>query len=180
MASEFDLIRRFFTRPALGAVLGVGDDAALLRVAPGMELAVSVDMLVAGRHFSPQDPPHAVGHKSLAVNLSDMAAMGARARWATLARGLAGSRRGAAAGFAAGFFALAEGFGVELIGGDTTRGPLNICIQIMGEVPFGAALRRNGAQAGDEVWVTGAWAMRRWRWRICRAGLHWRRRKRRP
>lgn len=155
MPSEFDLIRRYFTRPTPSAILGVGDDAALLRVSAGMELAVSVDMLVEGRHFAPQDGPGTVGHKSLAVNLSDMAAMGATPRWVTLALALPAADEKWLRGFAGGFFSLAGKFGVELIGGDTTRGPLNICVQIMGEVPAGQALRRDGAKAGDEIWVTG-------------------------
>lgn len=156
MPSEFDLIRQYFTRPTPSALLGVGDDAALLQVSPGMELAVSVDMLVEGRHFAPQDGPGTVGHKSLAVNLSDMAAMGAKPRWATLALALPAADEKWLRGFAGGFFGLAGKFGVELVGGDTTRGPLNICIQIMGEVPAGQALRRDGAKVGDEIWVSGA------------------------
>jgi thiamine-monophosphate kinase len=155
MPSEFDLIRRYFTRPTPSAILGVGDDAALLQVSPGMELAVSVDMLVEGRHFAPQDGPGTVGHKSLAVNLSDMAAMGAVPRWVTLALALPAAEEKWLRGFAGGFFGLASKFGVELIGGDTTRGPLNICVQIMGEVPAGQALRRDGARVGDEIWVSG-------------------------
>jgi len=153
--SEFDLIRRYFTRPTPSAILGVGDDAALLQVTPGMELAVSVDMLVEGQHFAPEDGPGTVGHKSLAVNLSDMAAMGAVPRWVTLAIALPAADEKWLRGFAGGFFGLAGKFGVELIGGDTTRGPLNICVQIMGEVPPGQALRRDGAKAGDEIWVSG-------------------------
>lgn len=155
MPSEFDLIRHYFTRPAPGAILGVGDDAALLQISPGMELAVSVDMLVEGRHFSPQDGPGTVGHKSLAVNLSDMAAMGATPRWVTLALALPAADESWLRGFAGGFFGLAGRFGVDLVGGDTTRGPLNICVQIMGEVPAGQALRRDGAKAGDDIWVSG-------------------------
>lgn len=155
MPSEFDLIRQYFTRPTPSAILGVGDDAALLRVSPGMELAVSVDMLVAGQHFGAADGPGTVGHKSLAVNLSDMAAMGATPRWATLALALPSADEKWLRGFAGGFFGLAGKYGVELIGGDTTRGPLNICVQIMGEVPPGQALRRDGARAGDEIWVSG-------------------------
>lgn len=155
MPSEFDLIRRYFTRTTPSAILGVGDDAALLRISPGMELAVSVDMLVAGRHFGEADGPGTVGHKSLAVNLSDMAAMGATPRWATLALALPAADEKWLRGFAGGFFGLAGKFGVDLIGGDTTRGPLNICVQIMGEVPAGQALRRDGAKTGDEIWVSG-------------------------
>jgi thiamine-monophosphate kinase len=155
MPSEFDLIRRFFTRETPSAVLGVGDDAALLAPTPGMQLAVSTDMLVEGQHFAPQDGPGTVGHKSLAVNLSDMAAMGATPRWATLALSLPGADEIWLRGFAGGFFSLAQKFGVELVGGDTTRGPLNICVQIIGEVPPGLALRRDGARGGDEIWVSG-------------------------
>lgn len=154
--SEFDLIRRYFTRPASSAVLGVGDDAALLHVAEGMELAVSTDMLVCGTHFFPDAEPFLLGHKTLAVNLSDLAAMGARPRWATLAVSLPAADEGWLQRFSAGFFALADEYGVELVGGDTTRGPLNLSVTIMGEVPRGVALRRSGARAGDDVWVSGA------------------------
>jgi thiamine-monophosphate kinase len=153
--AEFDLIRRYFTRTAPGAELGVGDDAALVRVAPGMELAVSTDMLVQGTHFFPEADPRELGHKALAVNLSDLAAMGARPRWALLALSLPAEDPAWLQGFSDGFFALAAAHGVDLIGGDTTRGPLSICITIMGETPQGAALQRAGAQPGDDVWVSG-------------------------
>jgi thiamine-monophosphate kinase len=153
--SEFDLIKRHFTRATPGAVLGVGDDAALLRVADGMELAVSTDMLVSGTHFFPDTDPFLLGHKTLAVNLSDMAAMGALPRWATLAVSLPQADESWLQRFSAGFFALADEYGVELIGGDTTRGPLNLSVTIMGEVPKGLALRRSGAQTGDDIWVSG-------------------------
>lgn len=153
--SEFDLIRRHFTRPTPGATLGVGDDAALLRITPGMELAISTDMLVSGTHFLPDADPRLLGHKTLAVNLSDLAAMGAIPRWATLALSLPQADEGWLHAFSQGFFALADAHGVELIGGDTTRGPLNLCITIMGEVPAGAALRRDAAQVGDDIWVSG-------------------------
>ena len=153
--SEFDLIHRFFTRPTSGAVLGVGDDAALVSVGSGMELAVSTDMLVSGTHFFPDADPFLLGHKTLAVNLSDMAAMGAQPRWATLALSLPEVNEAWLQKFSDGFFALAQQHGVELIGGDTTRGPLNLCVTIMGEVPQGAALRRDGAQVGDDIWVSG-------------------------
>lgn len=156
MASEFDLIARYFDRPARTAILGVGDDAALIRPAPGMELAVSADMLVAGRHFFPDADPVLLGHKTLAVNLSDLAAMGATPRWATLSVALPAPDEAWLAGFAQGFFALAECHGVDLIGGDTTRGPLNLSVTIMGEVAAGRALRRDRAQLGDDVWVSGA------------------------
>lgn len=155
MVSEFDLIRRFFTRPSRNAVLGVGDDAALIRPTPGMELAVSTDMLVAGTHFLLDADPHRLGHKALAVNLSDMAAMGAAPRWATLSLSLPEADEEWLKGFSEGFFETAGKYSVDLIGGDTTRGPLNICVQIMGEVSAGMALRRDGAKPGDEVWVSG-------------------------
>lgn len=155
MASEFDLIRRHFTRPAPQALLGVGDDAALLSVTTGMELAVSADMLVAGTHFFTDADPYAVGWKSLAVNISDMAAMGAVPKWATLAIALPQADENWVAAFASGFFACAAQYQVDLIGGDTTRGPLTISVQIMGEVPSGRALKRSEAKAGDEIWVSG-------------------------
>ena len=155
MTSEFDLIKRYFTRPTPSAVLGVGDDAALIQPTPGMELAISTDMLIAGRHFSYIDGPGTVGHKSLAVNLSDMAAMGANPRWVLLSLSIMEPDEKWLRGFSGGFFGLAQKYGVELIGGDTTRGPLTISIQIMGEVPPGQALRRDGAHPGDEIWVSG-------------------------
>jgi thiamine-monophosphate kinase len=155
MSSEFDLIARFFTRPAPNAILGVGDDAALLELFPGMELAVSTDMLVAGTHFFPDTDPRKLGWKTLAVNLSDMAAMGAQPRWATLALALPEADESWLAAFADGFFDCARAFNVELVGGDTTRGPLTIAVQIMGEVPRSMALRRDGAKTGDDIWVSG-------------------------
>jgi len=155
LLSEFELIRKYFERPTPGAVLGVGDDAALLRPAAGMELAVSTDLLLEGRHFRAGADPRKLGHKTLAVNLSDMAAMGARPRWATLALALPAADESWLDGFARGFFALAERHGVELVGGDTTRGPLTLCVAIIGEVPRGQALLRGGAAAGDEIWVSG-------------------------
>jgi len=155
MPSEFDLITRYFTRPTPGAVLGVGDDCALLAPTPGMQLAISSDMLLEGRHFSPQDSPAGIGHKSLAVNLSDLAAMGATPRWATLSIALPGVDEAWLQAFARGFFRMADAHGIELVGGDTTRGALSIAITVIGEVPPGQALERNGARAGDEVWVSG-------------------------
>lgn len=154
MTSEFDIIRRYFTRDS-SAVLGVGDDAALIEVAPGHHLAVSTDMLVSGRHFFPDADPFKLGHKSLAVNLSDMAAMGARPRWAALSLALPEVNELWLQKFSEGFFALAGEFNISLIGGDTTRGPLNICVTIMGECKPGEALRRDGARSGDEIWVSG-------------------------
>jgi thiamine-monophosphate kinase len=153
--NEFELIRQYFTRPAPSAVLGVGDDAAILRPTPGQDLHVSVDMLVEGRHFFADVSPQALGHKTLAVNLSDMAAMGARPRWAFLALALPQTDESWVRDFSRGLFALADQYGVELVGGDTTRGSLTLSITIMGETPQGQALRRDAAQAGDDVWVSG-------------------------
>jgi len=153
--SEFDLIKRYFTRPTPSASLGVGDDAALLQVAEGMQLAVSTDMLVSGTHFYADADPYLLGHKTLAVNLSDLAAMGAAPRWATLSLALPEENEHWLQRFSSGFFDLADEHGVELVGGDTTRGPLNLCVTIMGEVPQGKALRRDGAQPGDDIWVSG-------------------------
>lgn len=152
---EFDLIARHFTRATPGAVLGVGDDCALLAPTPGMQLAVSSDMLLEGRHFSPQDSPTGIGHKSLAVNLSDLAAMGATPRWATLSIALPEANDAWLTAFARGFFRMADLHGIELVGGDTTRGALTISITAIGEVPPGQALRRDGAQPDDDVWVSG-------------------------
>jgi thiamine-monophosphate kinase len=153
--SEFDLIQRYFTRPAPGALLGVGDDAALLQVGAGKVLAVSSDMLVCGTHFFADTDPKRLGHKTLAVNLSDLAAMGATPRWATLALALPCVDEAWLEQFSAGFFELAGQYGVELVGGDTTRGPLNLCVTIFGEVSPHNALRRSGAVAGEEIWVSG-------------------------
>ncbi|KTT25227.1 thiamine-phosphate kinase [Pseudacidovorax intermedius] len=155
---EFDLIRRYFQRPATagGAVaLGVGDDCALLDLAPGMQLAVSSDMLVEGRHFLSTVDAALLGHKALAVNLSDLAACGARPLAFTLALSLPSVDEAWLAGLARGLFALADAHGCQLMGGDTTRGPLNLCITVFGEVPRGGALLRSGARAGDELWVSG-------------------------
>ncbi len=155
MPSEFELIRRYFTHRPRHTVLGVGDDAALVAVRRGSQLVVSADMLVAGRHFLAGADPRELGHKALAVNLSDMAAMGAVPRWATLALALPAADARWLRAFSRGFMMLARRHGVDLIGGDTTRGPLNICVQIMGEVPRGTALRRDGARPGDDIWVSG-------------------------
>jgi len=159
---EFDLIRRYFTRPSPRAVLGVGDDCAILQTAPGMQLAISTDMLVEGRHFFSDVDPHALGHKALAVNLSDLAACGARPLAFTLALALPSADAAWLEPFSAGLWELADAHGCELIGGDTTRGPLNLCITVFGEVPGDAAesartqaLLRSGAQAGDDVYVSG-------------------------
>ncbi|WP_336696302.1 thiamine-phosphate kinase [Delftia acidovorans] len=153
---EFDLIRRFFQRPVRRAALGVGDDCALLAPAPGMQLAVSSDMLVEGRHFFANVDPRLLGHKSLAVNLSDLAACGARPLAFTLALSLPRADAAWTEAFASGLLALADAHGCELVGGDTTQGPLNICITVFGEVPPGQALLRSGARAGNDIWVSGS------------------------
>ena len=155
MLSEFELIKRYFTHPTRNTLLGVGDDAALVKVAKGMELVVSTDMLVSGTHFFPDTDPYKLGHKALAVNLSDMAAMGATPRWTTLSLALPEADEKWLRPFAKGFMDLARAQQVDLIGGETARGPLNICVQIMGEVPAGKALRRDGAKPSDEIWVSG-------------------------
>jgi thiamine-monophosphate kinase len=155
MISEFSLIERFFAKPTPQALLGVGDDAALMAIAPGMELAVSTDMLVSGTHFFPDADPRKLGWKTLAVNVSDMAAMGAKPRWATLALALPRAEEAWLEAFASGFFACAGKFGIDLVGGDTTRGPLTLSVTIFGEIPQGQALRREGARPDDDIWVSG-------------------------
>ncbi|MBK6865196.1 MAG: thiamine-phosphate kinase [Ideonella sp.] len=153
---EFDLIAHWFTRPVRRAALGVGDDCALLALAPGMQLATSCDMLVEGRHFLSSVAPRHLGHKALAVNLSDLAACGARPLAFMLALALPRVDEAWLDGFAQGLFALADAHGCELIGGDTTQGPLNICITVYGEVPASEALLRSGARPGDDLYVSGA------------------------
>ena len=155
MPSEFDLIARYFARPTPQAVLGPGDDCALLAPSPGMELAITTDMLVAGTHFFADTDPTQLGWKTLAVNLSDLAAMGARPRWVLLAGSLPEANEAWLSTFAEGLFACAKRYAVDLIGGDTTRGPLNLCITALGEVPAGKALRRDGARPGDDLWISG-------------------------
>jgi len=157
MLSEFDLIKQYFQRPGRRgrATLGIGDDCALLTPTAGMQTAISSDMLVEGRHFFAGEDAARLGHKALAVNLSDLAAMGARPVGFTLALALPAADRDWLAGFAQGLFALADAHDIELIGGDTTKGPLNICITVFGEVRPGQALRRGAAQAGDDLWISG-------------------------
>jgi thiamine-monophosphate kinase len=157
MLSEFDLIKDYFQRPQhpARATLGIGDDCALLTPTPGMQTAISSDMLVEGRHFFAGEDAARLGHKSLAVNLSDLAAMGARPVGFTLALALPSADRDWLAGFSKGLFALADAFNIELIGGDTTKGPLTICITVFGELRPGQALRRNAAKAGDDIWISG-------------------------
>ena len=152
---EFDLIDRYFKRPAVQAVLGVGDDCALWAPRAGMQLALSTDMLVEGRHFLSTVSPEALGHKALAVNLSDLAACGAKPCAFLLSLALPRVDEYWLAGFSKGLWALAEQFDCDLIGGDTTQGPLNINITVMGEVPAGQALLRSGAQVGDDIYVSG-------------------------
>ncbi|MFO1352685.1 MAG: thiamine-phosphate kinase, partial [Gammaproteobacteria bacterium] len=157
-ASEFDLIERYFARQAVmrpDVPLGIGDDCALLAAPPGRLLAVSIDMLVAGVHFFADADPEGIGHKALAVNLSDLAAAGAEPAWVTLALALPAPDDAWLARFCAGFFGLAARHGVQLVGGDTTRGPLTIAVQAHGFVDPAQALRRDGARVGDAVFVTG-------------------------
>ncbi|MEX3605445.1 MAG: thiamine-phosphate kinase [Burkholderia sp.] len=157
--SEFSLIDRYFARRAQRSsartVLGIGDDCALLAQKPGTMLAISTDMLVEGRHFFPEVPPRALAHKTLAVNLSDLAAMGAQPLAFTLAFALPRADADWLDAFADGLFAIADRHGCELIGGDTTSGPLNLCVTVFGDVDPGRALRRDAARDGDEVWVSG-------------------------
>lgn len=158
---EFELIRRYFTRPPPadgtggGVILGVGDDAAVLRVPDGEDLVAAVDSLVEGRHFPAGSDPRSVGYRALAVNLSDLAAMGAVPRWALLALTLPAAEPAWLEPFAAGFMLAADRHGVALVGGNTTAGPLNVGVQILGTVPRGTALLRSGARPGDVVAVTG-------------------------
>ena len=156
---EFDLIATYFKRPVRQALLGVGDDCALLQPTPGTHLAISSDMLVEGRHFLSTVSPDRLGHKALAVNLSDLAACGATPRAFTLALALPRVDTTWLAGFSKGLFALADAHGCELIGGDTTQGPLNICITVLGDVPVvngkSQALLRSGARVGDDIYVSG-------------------------
>ena len=156
MLSEFDLIKHYFTRSQPGrATLGIGDDGALLTPAAGMQTVISSDMLVEDRHFFAGADSYKLGHKCRAVNLSDLAAMGARPVAFTLALALPSAERDWLAGFSEGLFALADAFDCELIGGDTTKGPLTICITIFGEIRPGHALRRAAAQVGDDIWISG-------------------------
>ena len=152
---EFELIAKYFERPVKRAVKGIGDDCALLATAPGMQLAVSSDMLIEGRHFLSTVAPQHLGHKALAVNLSDLAACGAQPLAYTLALAMPRVDEAFLAGFAQGLHALADEHGIELVGGDTTAGPLAICITAFGEVPPGQALLRSGAAVGDDIWVSG-------------------------
>ena len=156
MLSEFDLIKQFFKRERPGrADLGIGDDCALLTPTPGRQLAISSDMLVEDRHFFKGADPVNLGHKSLAVNLSDLAAMGARPLGFTLALALPAADPVWLEGFSRGLFALADAHDCELIGGDTTKARLNISTTVFGELAPGQALRRDAARAGDDIWISG-------------------------
>lgn len=158
MLSEFDLIKRYFAQHTVTdprIALGIGDDCALINPSPGMQLAISTDMLVSGRHFFPDADPYMLGHKCLAVNLSDLAAMGAAPVAFTLALSLPEANPEWLEKFSQGMLALADAHQCSLIGGDTTKGPLNICITVFGELPPGRALRRDAAQTGDDIWVSG-------------------------
>ncbi len=155
---EFEAIRRFFVRDTgskSGVILGIGDDAALLDLPEGSDLVAAVDTIVAGRHFLEGTDARSIGHRALAVNLSDIAAMGATPLWATLALTLPSIDIQWLEGFAAGFMDLADLHAVTLVGGDTTRGALTVSVQILGSVPHGTALRRSGGQAGDVLAVSG-------------------------
>ncbi len=151
---EFDLIAQYFTRSTRRAALGVGDDCALWTPEAGLQLAISSDMLVEGRHFLSTVDPVRLGHKALAVNLSDLAACGARPAAFTLALSLPRAEAEFLEGFSRGLWALADAHGCELIGGDTTQGPLNVCITVFGEVVPGQALLRSGSQAGDDIYIS--------------------------
>ena len=155
--AEFDLIERIRVRAMAreGVLLGIGDDAAVLCVPAGHELVVTADTLNAGVHFPLDAAPADIGWKALAVNLSDLASMGARPAWCTLSLSLPADDPAWLDGFLDGFLELADAHAVALVGGDTTRGPLSIAVTAMGWVEAGAALRRDGARIGDEVWVTG-------------------------
>jgi thiamine-monophosphate kinase len=155
---EFELIRRFFLRPHASessVVLGIGDDAAVLALPPDMQLVAAVDTLVSGSHFPVGTDPRSIGHRALAVNLSDLAAMGATPAWMTLALTVPGLDERWLERFSSGLWDLADANGVTLVGGDTTRGPLTVSVQILGYVPLGTALRRSGGRAGDLLAVTG-------------------------
>ncbi|MGE5088652.1 MAG: thiamine-phosphate kinase [Candidatus Levyibacteriota bacterium] len=155
--NEFELIDRYFRRPPRNpdVRVGIGDDGAVIAPSPGMEYVLTVDMLVEGRHFAAGADPERLGHKTLAVNLSDLAAMGALPRFALLAGALPDADESWVAAFMRGFDALARQYDVELIGGDTTRGPRNLCVTAIGELPAGSALLRSGANPGDTIYVSG-------------------------
>jgi len=158
VATEFDLIKRFFSRPVSAGLLGGGDDCALFGVTPGLQVATSTDLLLEGRHFFSDVDPRSLGHKALAVNLSDLAAMGARPLGCLLGLGLPAIDEAWVKHFAEGFYALADQHGCALIGGDTTRSlqGITLSVTVFGEVEPSLALRRNAAQVDDDIWVSGA------------------------
>ena len=156
--SEFDIIQNYFAQQGLSrdeVILGIGDDAAITKIAPGLEQVITTDTLISGVHFPVDTPPEAIGHKSLAVNLSDLAAMGAEPVWFTMNLSLPEYDKDWLNRFVSGLFALAAKHNICLIGGDTVKGPLSISIQAAGQLPAGSALRRAGAQAGDKIFVSG-------------------------
>jgi thiamine-monophosphate kinase len=157
VATEFDLIKRFFSRPVSAGLLGGGDDCALFGVTPGLQVATSTDLLLEGRHFFSDVDPRSLGHKALAVNLSDLAAIGARPIGCLLGLGLTAIDEAWVKQFAEGFYALADQHGCALIGGDTTRSlqGITLSVTVFGEVEPSLALRRNAAQVGDDIWVSG-------------------------
>lgn len=155
MPTEFDIIKKYFTQGTTNTDLGIGDDAALISPSAGCQLAISTDSSVVGTHFFSHAEPYDIGWKSLAVNISDMAAMGATPKWATLALTLPKVSEYWLKEFSRGFFACAKNFHVDLIGGDTTKGPLNIGIQIIGEMPTGKSLKRSGAEENQDIWISG-------------------------
>ncbi|MGW8247072.1 MAG: thiamine-phosphate kinase [Acidiferrobacterales bacterium] len=156
--NEFEVIKRFFDhrgQTAPGVILGIGDDAAIVRTEPGQDIVIAADVLNAGIHFPESTDARAIGHKALAVNLSDLAAMGAKPSWFTLSLSLPKVDEDWLTGFSTGLFELAEQFGIFLVGGDTVRGPLSISVQVVGQVAEGSGLRRSGAQVGDKIYVSG-------------------------
>ncbi len=165
---EDEIIRRYFVRPSAceaGLGLGIGDDAAIVRPPPGQELVITTDSLVAGTHFAPEHPPASLAHRALAVNLSDLAAMGAEPRWFTLSLSLPTAEAGWLEAFASGLFALADRHAIALIGGDTVQGPLAVGITAIGCVTAGEALRRDGAGSADKIFITGTLGDAAWCWR---------------
>ncbi len=156
--NEFDFIRRYLAaarQPENGVVLGIGDDAAVVRPSPGCDLHLSTDMLLQGRHFFADHPPDALAHKIVAVNVSDMAAMGAKPRWMLLSAALPQLDEDWLQAFCGSLFTQAQRYGMSLVGGDTTRGSLCFSLTVIGEAPQGQALRRSGARVGDDIWVSG-------------------------
>lgn len=175
MPSEFELIARYFSHQSFShpsTSLGIGDDAAIVSVPSGMELVVAVDTLVEGIHFPVGTEPRSIGYKALAVNLSDLAAMGAEPAWCTLALSMPVADEALVGGIADGLLELASRFCVELIGGDTVRGPLTLSVTVLGLVPTGMGIRRRGSQLGDRIWVSGTLGDAAVGLRIVQGNLH--------